>query len=63
MWVLKRIEDGKYVAKPEIVQMSGHSYTTSVRNAKKFDSKEEAEANSCVENEKAIQIDPYDYFK
>ena len=63
MWVLKRIEDGKFVAKPEITAMSGSSYTPSLRNAKKFNSKEEAEANSCVENERAIQIDPYEYFK
>lgn len=63
MWVLKRIEDGKYVAKPEITAMSGSSYTTSLRNAKKYGSKEEAVSDSCVENEAAIQIDPYDYFK
>ena len=63
MWVLKRIEDGKFVSKPEITVMTGKSYTPSLRNAKKFKSKEEAVADSCVENEVPVQIDPYDYFK
>lgn len=63
MWVLKRIEDGKFISKPEITAMTGKSYTTSLRNAKKFKSKEEAVADSCVENEVPVQIDPYDYFK
>lgn len=63
MWVLKRKEDGKYVAKDFIRNVTGASYTRSLRDAKKFKSKEEAVADSCVENEVPVQIDPYDYFK
>lgn len=63
MWVMKRIEDGKFVSKPEIIQMTGKSYTPSLRNAKKFKNREEAVADSCIENEIPVQIDPYDYFK
>lgn len=63
MWVLKRTEDGLYVAKPEIVQLSGNSYTRHLMHAKKFNTREEAVADSCVENERPIQIDPYEYFK
>ena len=63
MWVLRRIENGKYVAKSEITQMTGSTYTSSLRNAKKFKNREEAVADSCIENEVPIQIDPYDYFK
>lgn len=63
MWVLKRIEDGKFVSKPEIIAMTGKSYTLSLRNAKKFNNREEAVSASCIENEVPVQIDPYDYFK
>lgn len=63
MWVLKRKEDDKYVAKDFIRSISGSSYTKSLRDAKKYDSKEQAIIDSCVENEVPIQIDPYDYFK
>ena len=63
MWVLRRIEDGKFVAKTEFIRITGSRYTSSLRNAKKFNNKEEAVAASCIENEAPIQIDPYDYFK
>ena len=63
MWVLRRIKDRKYVAKSEILQMTGSTYTSSLRNAKKFKNREEAVAASCMEDEAPIQIDPYDYFK
>jgi hypothetical protein len=63
MWVLQRIEDKKFVAKSENTQMTGSTYTSSLRNAKKFNNKEEAIADSCIENEVPVQIDPYDYFK
>lgn len=59
MWVLKRTSDGKYVAKTGLP----YAYTTSLRTAEKFETKEAAVANSCIENERPVQIDPYDYFK
>ena len=63
MWVLKRKEDGKYIAKDFIRQISGSSYVYSLKDAKKYNNREEAVADSCVENEVPVQIDPYDYFK
>jgi hypothetical protein len=63
MWVIQRINDGKFVSKPEITAITGSSYTRGLKNAMKFKSKEDAVANSCVENEKVIKIDPYEYFK
>lgn len=59
MWVLKRKEDGKYVAKT----FTGSSYTRSLVLAEKFPTKENAIENSCIENEVPIQINPYEYFK
>lgn len=43
MWVLIRLEDGKYVAKSG----SEHSYTNKLENAQVFTSKDKAEANKC----------------
>lgn len=63
MWVVQRINDGKFVAKPEIISMTGSSYTRSLKNAAKFKSKKDAITNSCVENERPVKIDPYEYFK
>ena len=63
MWVLKRKEDGLYVTKTEFREVTGNSYTKSILNAKKYSTEAEAIADSCVENEVPVQIDPYDYFK
>lgn len=63
MWVLKKSNDRLFVAKPEITQITGSSYTTSLRHAKKFSSRDEAVTDSCVENEIPVQLDPYEYFK
>lgn len=63
MWVIKRTKDGQFVAKPEITQITGASYTGVLKNARKYDTREAAVADSCVENEIAIRIDPYEYFK
>ena len=63
MWVLLRVRDGKFVVKSEITQMTGERYTTSVKRARKYNSKEEAVVDSCKESEIPIHIDPYEYFK
>ena len=63
MYVLRRKEDGKYVAKPEITQMTGHSFTRSLVGAQKYETREAAVADSCIENEVPVKIDPYEYFK
>ena len=51
-YVLRRIEDGKYVARPG----AEHSYVRDIHNARAFDSRESAEANACG-NERAVKVD------
>ena len=58
MWVLKRLGDGKFVAKAGL----SDSYTRNLKDAEKFSSEEEARANSCVENERPVNIDLYKHF-
>ena len=43
---------GKYAAKPG----SRSSYTTNLKHAQKFPTKEAAEANRCPENERAVRL-------
>ena len=52
MYVLKRHEDGKYVALPG----SHHSYTTDLRRAQIFPTKEAAEKDKCG-NESALTVE------
>lgn len=52
IWVLRRIEDGQYVARPG----SKHSYTKRLSNAQTFWTRSDAEANACG-NERAVRVD------
>lgn len=45
--------DGKYVAAPG----SEHSYTDKLEKARRFDSRDAAEKERCVENERVQSID------
>jgi len=47
MYVIRRTSDGKFVAIPG----SKNSYTTSIRKARVFTTRESAENSRCVENE------------
>jgi hypothetical protein len=51
-YLLRRIEDGKFVAMPG----SEKSYTNSVRRARVFTSQEQAENNACG-NETAVPLE------
>lgn len=51
MYVIKRIEDGKFVAKVG----SKSSYTNALQNARKFATREAAEADCCG-NERAVSL-------
>lgn len=51
MYVLKRNEDGKYVAKPGM----HNSYTNRLENAQLFDTQEQAEGSACG-NEHAVSV-------
>lgn len=42
-YVIKRVEDGKYVAQPG----SEHSYTKRLEKALRFDTRDEAKGNAC----------------
>lgn len=53
MWVIKRREDGKYVAKPG----SSSSYTQYLQCAQAFETKEKADGSKCPENEYIINVD------
>lgn len=52
MYVIKRL-DGKYVSKVG----SKYSYTDSLENARIFLTKEKADDNCYVENEKVVSVD------
>lgn len=52
MYIIRRTDQGGYVAPPG----SKNSYTKSALKARRFDSKEEAERNRCVENEVVINL-------
>lgn len=52
MFVLKRIDDGAYVAVPGAVK----SYTMRLEEAKVFGSWQEAERNRCIENEYIVPL-------
>ena len=52
MYVLRRNEDGKYVAKPGM----HNSYTNRLELAQVFDTKEKAEGSACG-NEHAVSVD------
>jgi hypothetical protein len=52
MYVLKRISDGKYVAKPG----RKHSYTTSLECAQLFQTVYDAERSRCIENEIYVSL-------
>lgn len=52
MYVIKR-QDGKYVSK----EGSKYSYTDFLENARLFLTKEKADDNCCVENERVVPVD------
>lgn len=56
MYVIKRVSDGKYVAKPG----SHKSYTLRIDNTRLFSTKESAERDAC-ENERIVYL--FDIFK
>lgn len=51
MYVIRRISDGKFVARPG----SGHSYTQFLQKAMTYPTRESAEGNAC-ENELAVPV-------
>ncbi len=51
MFVLKRVEDGKYVARPG----SEHSYTKRLEKARVFEDRASAEADACG-NERVYSV-------
>ena len=53
MYALKRVNDGKYVAKSGNAQ----SYTNRIDRIQAFVRKEDAEVIRCVENEYIVDID------
>jgi hypothetical protein len=50
-YVIRRIDDGKFVTPSG----SGQSYTKSLRGARMFDTREQAEGNCCG-NERAVAL-------
>ena len=52
MYLIKRISDGFYVSKPR----SAHAYTKWLREARRFQTKEEAESQLCVESERVVSL-------
>lgn len=57
-YVIKRLDQGGgYVSRPGSV----HSYTKRLRDALRFNSREDAEACRCVENERVLSIEEASY--
>lgn len=54
-YLLQR-EDGAYVARVD-VNPTGGSYTRSLRYARVYATRDHAEADRCVENERIIQLE------
>ena len=52
MFVIRNIENGKYVARPG----SMHSYTRSIANARVFDYRSDAENDLCPDNERVVEV-------
>jgi hypothetical protein len=52
-YVLQRMRDGAYVARPG----SASSYTSWVERARIFPTREAAEREACVENERVVSVD------
>lgn len=53
MFMLKRIPDGLYVAEPG----RDKSYTHAIKWARKFATREAAEADRCIENEQVVSLE------
>lgn len=52
MYLIKRMTDGKFVAP----RGAKHSYTTRIDLARVYQTKEEADADRCPENERIIEV-------
>ena len=55
-FVLRRIPDGAYVSRPDR-NPTGGSYTSRPEYARVFPTREAAEAERCVENERIVSVD------